>query len=78
MVLADFGIGRLVDQTQAKQANITIEGYTAMTEEGVHSFSGTSMYHPPGGENSQPTDAYALGVVLYQLASYWRLLSARG
>ncbi len=67
MVLADFGIGRLVDRTQAKQANITIEGFTVMAEDGMPSYSGTPMYQPPGGENTQSTDAYALGVVLYQL-----------
>ncbi len=67
MVLADFGIGRLVDHAKAKQTNITIEGFTIMQEDGLQSYSGTPMYQPPGGENTQHTDAYAFGVVLYQL-----------
>lgn len=67
MVLADFGIVRIVDRTQAKQADITLEGFTMVQDDGLHSYSGTPMYQPPGGENSQHTDAYALGVVLYQL-----------
>jgi serine/threonine-protein kinase len=69
--LADFGIGRLTDDSLLMGRAFTIQGMTEATVGG--SEGGTRIYMAPelleGKPASIQADLYALGVLLYQLAT---------
>jgi tetratricopeptide (TPR) repeat protein/serine/threonine protein kinase len=65
-ILADFGIGAVVDRSQLEQRGITADGFTQLLLG-----AGTRMYQPPEANLARPAtvqgDVYALGVLLFQL-----------
>lgn len=74
VVLADFGIGALLNPAILDSAQITASGFTrTLTGDLVHpsSGSGTTLYMAPeawaGGHTTVQSDIYALGVLLYQV-----------
>jgi serine/threonine protein kinase/WD40 repeat protein/tetratricopeptide (TPR) repeat protein len=70
-VLADFSIGRLTDPALFRMHGITTAGMTRAL--GGSSDSGTRMYMAPevvaGEVPTTQSDIYALGVILYQVAT---------
>lgn len=71
-VLADFGIGLLLDPQLLQDAKITGGGFTqTLIGDPTSSRTGTRLYMAPelleGKEASIATDLYALGVILYQM-----------
>lgn len=69
--LSDFGIGLIVDRERLASTGITVLGMTLTMEEAEALEATTQLYTEPevadGEEASEPSDVYALGVVLYQL-----------
>jgi serine/threonine protein kinase/class 3 adenylate cyclase/Tfp pilus assembly protein PilF len=69
--LTDFGIGLLTDRDRLDQAGITAGGFTAVALEDATSGAGTQLYMAPELLEGKPAtvhaDAYALGVILFQL-----------
>ena len=73
-MLADFGIGALADKALLDQQNITHASLMKSMLVGNSSGSGTRMYKPPEAETGDhrgttQADVFALGVMLYQLAT---------
>ncbi len=72
VVLADFGIGALVDSSLLERYGISLQGFTDRTllQPGAHR-SGSRMYQPPedivGRPPTMQGDVYALGVLLFQM-----------
>jgi len=72
--LADFGVGAVTEQLRAEAAELTVAGGGNRSDlfGGTAMLGGTPMYMAPelfeGRPSSIHADAYALGVVLYQLA----------
>ncbi len=69
-VLADFGIGVLLDATILQKRDITVVDGTKTVLGNDSSRTGTRLYAPPetifGASASAQFDVYALGVLLYQ------------
>lgn len=73
-LLADFGIGALADKTLLDQHSITHASLMQSMLIGSSKGSGTRMYKPPEAETGDQrgttqADVYALGVMLYQMAT---------
>lgn len=72
VVLADFGIGALIDSSLLERYGISLQGFTDRTllQPGAHR-SGSRMYQPPedivGRPPTMQGDVYALGVLLFQM-----------
>ena len=70
-ILTDFGIGLLTDRDRLERAGITAVGFTAVELEDSATGLGTQLYMAPelleGKPSTVHADAYALGVILYQL-----------
>ncbi len=71
-LLADFGIGAIVDKSMLSRHDITIAGFTeTLMESAQSSRTGTRLYAPPeaqvGKVATTASDIYALGVLLYQV-----------
>lgn len=71
--VADFGSGRLLDPDQLAGLGVTQLGFTVTQAFGSASDSGTPLYLAPeilnGSGPSTASDIYALGVMLFQLAT---------
>ncbi len=70
-VLADFGIGLVIDPSQLADHGVTMAGFTETIGGNDSSRTGTRVYSPPELLAGKPFtvrgDVYALGVLLYQL-----------
>ena len=69
-LLSDFGIGMITNRGALEGKNITVAGFTHVTENSS-SRTGTRMYSPPELDAGKPFstqgDVFALGVLLYQM-----------
>jgi tetratricopeptide (TPR) repeat protein/serine/threonine protein kinase len=70
-ILADFGIGAVLDRSQLEHRGITAAGFTQLLLEPGSSRTGTRMYQPPEANLARPAtmqgDVFALGILLFQM-----------
>src|SRR5205085_2636795 len=69
--LIDFGIGGVTEPQKLHNKNITVTGFTFMTQSDSSSRGGTRLYSPPelmqGSAFTKASEMYSLGVLLYQM-----------
>src|SRR5258705_9540053 len=70
--LIDFGIGGVTEPEKLQNKNISVTGFTMMSQIDSTSRAGTRLYLPPelfqGGAFTERGEVYSLGVLLHQVA----------